>query len=704
MKHVANTLAMLGLVIFSSGSHADPVNGLGVNGRLDTNQSITSPSGRVRLIMQPDCNLVAYQQPKNSAYWSSGTADKGSSCSARMQVDGNFVVYDKSNKALWASGSAGHPGATLGLNDDGNVVLGIGTRVIWAANKFADQPFTSCVPAGSADVARSCYVFQPDVQHPETAYQAIRFNPGDTIRVDAQGCVQTGGAGATWKDYVNPQGDNSGRLYHGQIMIPGVVPQLSPVSSFNGKTLEFPGNVDPRVAYLTLGYVDDKYSDNGYDKHDDGSNGQCSGKGPASVKLTITPGGTNITISPKFQVLTVVYAPPGCTSTTALKCGATSSVDYGTGSTTGTKVSASQSFKADNTVTVSTGVANVDGGSASAGFSWTNSGSNTETVSKSAGYDLKVIGNQDGVDHDYDQIVVLLNPDVAVRAAGNNIQWFAGYTSNAAFVQALPVIWLKHRPALPCNNAAPTPNDQMPCSIATELQKHGFNDVDYAAVLARDPFANGSTALSARYVPTAYSLAYEPANQSADCNGSVCTCPQTTITLKNETDGDTGQQYQDSFSVGLEGSVGPLAFAVKDSLNFTWTNSSSLDYTTVANQTSTLSMTCASPSYNGKPFMQVYWDTVYSSFLFVPVDLPDDQVMAKGTVLNKEGKPAVGQAVDLTLANGKVFHTTTDRQGMYRIPKPKAPTNLAGTAQLRAGGASKTIPLGSQVLQNMSAI
>lgn len=704
MKHVTNALTMLGLVIFSTGSHAD-ANGLPVNGRLNANQAITSPSGRVRLVMQPDCNLVAYQQPKNSAYWASNTAGKGSNCSARMQPDGNFVVYDGSNKALWASGTAGDTGATLGMNDDGNVVLNRGGRFIWGVNKFADQAWSSCVPAGTgADVARTCYVFQPDVQHAETAYPAIRFEPGDTIRVDADGCVQTGGKGATWKDYVNPQGDNSGRLYHGQIMIPGAVPQLSPVSSFNGKTIEFPGNVDPRLAYLTLGYVDDSYSDNGYYKHDDGNNNQCRDKGPANVKLTITPNGTNTTISPKFQVLTVVYAPPGCTSTTALKCAGTSSVDYGAGSTTGTKVSASQSFKIDDTVTVSAGVANVDSVSASTGFSWTDSSSSTQTVSKSTSYDLKVNGNQDGVDHDYDQIVVLLNPDVAVRAAGKSVQWFAGYTPPAAFVQSLPVTWLKHRPALPCNNAAPTPNDQMPCSIATELQKHGFNDTDYAVLLARDPFANGSTALSARYVPTAYSLAYEQADQSSDCNGDVCTCVQTTIALKDETDGDTGQQYQDSFSVGLEASAGPLAGALKDSLSFTWTNSSSVDNTTVATQSANLSLVCASPSYKGKPFMQVYWDTVYSSFLFVPVDLPDDQIMAKGTVLGKDGKPAAGQPVDLTLANGKVFHTVTDHKGMYRIPKPKAPTNLGGTAQLRAGGASKTIPLGSQVFQNMSAI
>jgi hypothetical protein len=46
-------------------------------------------------------------------------------------------------------------------------------------------------------------------------YEQIGITGGDTILVSAEGCVQTGGHGLTWKRYVDPQGPNSDRLYQG---------------------------------------------------------------------------------------------------------------------------------------------------------------------------------------------------------------------------------------------------------------------------------------------------------------------------------------------------------------------------------------------------------------------------------------------------------------------------------------------------------
>lgn len=40
-----------------------------------------------------------------------------------MQADGNLVVYDASWQAQWSSGTAGHPGAWLAVQDDGNLVV-----------------------------------------------------------------------------------------------------------------------------------------------------------------------------------------------------------------------------------------------------------------------------------------------------------------------------------------------------------------------------------------------------------------------------------------------------------------------------------------------------------------------------------------------------------------------------------------------------
>jgi hypothetical protein len=72
----------------------------------------------------------------------------------------------------------------------------------------------------------------PSVDRSLTDYPAITFNPGDVVRLDAAGCVQSGGFGSTWKRYVNPD-DGSGRLdsqYYGTVQIVGVTGDNNPES------------------------------------------------------------------------------------------------------------------------------------------------------------------------------------------------------------------------------------------------------------------------------------------------------------------------------------------------------------------------------------------------------------------------------------------------------------------------------------------
>lgn len=49
-----------------------------------------------------------------------------------MQSDGNLVLYDQNNSALWATGTDGNPGSFLVIQDDGNVVVYKPNQPIWA--------------------------------------------------------------------------------------------------------------------------------------------------------------------------------------------------------------------------------------------------------------------------------------------------------------------------------------------------------------------------------------------------------------------------------------------------------------------------------------------------------------------------------------------------------------------------------------------
>ena len=145
-----------------------------------------------------------------------------------------------------------------------------------------------------------CTIQQPNVKQHETPYPNIMFAPGDLVTVFADGCVQTGGHGATWKRYVNPGGPESDTKYHGLVRIPtgtkdGALVRINTVIQ---KQIQVTGTgVQLSQLFLSLGYEDSDYTDNGYDGHDDGTDNQCHTDpsrgidgGPAHVTITIYRG------------------------------------------------------------------------------------------------------------------------------------------------------------------------------------------------------------------------------------------------------------------------------------------------------------------------------------------------------------------------------------------------------------------------------
>jgi hypothetical protein len=136
------------------------------------------------------------------------------------------------------------------------------------------------------------HIRQPNVKKPMTEYPQITFTARDSVVVSADGCVQTGGAGATWKRYVNPSGGDSERYYFGEIWIPGATGVLAPIAGVVNRTIVVPVGSSTAGSFLRLGYSDSQgdYGDNGYWGHDNGTENQCAGAhgGAAEVTLTIT--------------------------------------------------------------------------------------------------------------------------------------------------------------------------------------------------------------------------------------------------------------------------------------------------------------------------------------------------------------------------------------------------------------------------------
>jgi hypothetical protein len=308
----------------------------------------------LRLVMQPDCNLVLYLGW--GVLWNSGTNGRGSGCRAIMQGDGNFVVYTGQNQPIFASNSQGNPGAYLLIQNDGNVVVYNGNhQALWSTGtdisydqtcqstsasgpppiqilngtckNFFGQWQQSSVPIGCAGIVSNvdgvlrCVISEnmgfdlvsvsfdssnqgtetkvwridrPNVRVGEDPLPMVTFRPGDSIRFNAGGCVQTGGSGLTWKSYVDPQGVNADHFYSGRVQIPGVIG--SPMRIAGAKQNSpwpVPFDLTPQTKaqlYLRLRYEDDDYGDNGYWGHDDGNPPQCVGIGPAWVEVTVESG------------------------------------------------------------------------------------------------------------------------------------------------------------------------------------------------------------------------------------------------------------------------------------------------------------------------------------------------------------------------------------------------------------------------------
>jgi hypothetical protein len=155
---------------------------------------------------------------------------------------------------------------------------------------------------------------QPTITSPNPVpYPQIKYQAGDTVTLFAGGCAQTGGIGKTWKSYINPQPASDGK-YYGEATLPGTgTPPLARIGvagqGINGEKL-FVFPTGDKDLFLSLGYVDDAYGDNGYYAHDDGDDGQCAagiGTGPAWIAFLVVHPLTRSAAPPPYSSGTMPF-------------------------------------------------------------------------------------------------------------------------------------------------------------------------------------------------------------------------------------------------------------------------------------------------------------------------------------------------------------------------------------------------------------
>jgi hypothetical protein len=376
-------------------------------------------------------------------------------------------------------------------------------------------------------------------------------------------------------------------------------------------------------------------------------------------------------VVPDYIVLTVIYAPPG-TNGGASK----TSVSYEAGSTTGTTTTASKSFKQGTSISVSATAGSPKTDSASVGVSFDYSNSTTDTASleitKSKTSTIVVDGPaKDGIDHDEDEIWLLLKPtvNVSVSSSTSAVQWALSDTPAAP--KRVFVGWLNgDQPMEPgvaeALKSAGITEKEYPCILAHDplaQQAKGATLADYPCIKEINPGISDPSANNARFQFQTYFDYAGPLNKG-DAQG-----PQS-FEIGTNTISNDKTEVDDSYQVGVtvSASVGsPLVTTkLQDKNTWQWTNKSSVSFSQGASQKITATIGGPAWGYTGPTVLEVFYDTIFHTFAFALVSDAGMPVALQGSLVDPTGNAISGHEVSSSVS-GKTLRAITNLSGKFTI-------------------------------------
>jgi len=409
---------------------------------------------------------------------------------------------------------------------------------------------------------------------------------------------------------------------------------------------------------------------------------QCSG----SQTVTLAPGQTvTAYINPKYRIIGVQYAPPG----------AASSVVYTGNTTIGHTTDISSSFSANVSESVSIGSTGgifgffKGGVTGTSTTSWTQGSStdNTTTLTQGSSFSNTLGGPTNsfaGVDHDYDEILLWLNPVVPLSQPFpiitpiEPVTW-NGYgfdlndptAPNDLDIQHIKVGWLNGDIPIPSDIAsvldrawAGSQNFNWPSGQGPGLTGPGTDpNSDFGQILQADPFA-WCTPISHGVIPqvptgpgttgpatcptsvpiepnsnrytqvTNQPLNFTQAAVGANPNPNAFTQSTTTMT-SNKT--GSNHEFKQGFGIDITFTTGSdklvgLTYDFKTSNTETWTDQTLKTLTNTTGNTAQVTITgptctvvnnVCSPQYTGPNLLTLYQDNLYGTFMFLAGSSPN---------------------------------------------------------------------------------
>jgi hypothetical protein len=427
---------------------------------------------------------------------------------------------------------------------------------------------------------------------------------------------------------------------------------------------------------------------------------KCLGEGEYDACVVSPAPPVSGTVFGKYLILTVVYAPPGTTAPqTTTGEQSFSQVSYESDSTTGTTTTNAKSFKQDYQVSSKvecTDICDLSGG-VSFEYTQNKTDSSALNINKKTTSVITDPGPvEDAVDHNFDQIWLLLHPKYDVTINGGQISWALDPDQSAGLVQYAYAGWLKDP-------------SKIPPGILQDFQAAGILPPDYQVILTADPLAQCLPPVVVeqlqsqqaivrpplpvacltpapaypRYVPTNINLPYDPPFAPGN------PVPLQTYSIDNSTIQTNTDSVETDYAFGVTASGGldfldifKATLSTQDT--WTWQDIKTTQTQTGTEQKASLVMGGPAYGYTGPANMDVYYDTLYMTFAFVPNELSPNAL--HGVISSSQGKPAVGQLVTATAAGAK-YRTYTNAKGEYHFSK-----QFAGPIDVQAGSTALHLP------------
>ena len=237
---------------------------------------------------------------------------------------------------------------------------------------------------------------------------------------------------------------------------------------------------------------------------------------------------------------------------------------------------------------------------------------------------------------------------------------------DGAVLQYVHVGWLKNPATMPGN-------------IKATLSGAGVTTADYPKILKASIYHEGGpvTAANSRLIPVNDNVAipYQPPFAAGEAPSRQI------LRIDARTTASQTNAISRTYEVGVTtGTTVPGIFKLKTTTTFSWTSVRSNSESLSSTESAALTITGPSFGYAGPTAYRVYLDSMYKTFVFIPLD--PGSFLASGRLVSRN-TPLKQQEV-IAVVGGERYKTWTNSRGEYYIYAPKA-----NSIEIRAAGKSQ---------------